>query len=97
MSTEKPPLGGVSGEAALPERPEKPSPHAHMVEHAQYWMRLSDFYRARTEALVEYAQDLRCEYVHHKPKDYHGAGEPCPAMVRLHELLSACARKEAGR
>ncbi len=77
MSTEK-----------LPERPEKPSPHAHMVEHCQYWMGMSDFYRARMEALVGYAQ-------HTGAWCGQDMGHSC--TCGLSELLAACARKEAGR
>jgi hypothetical protein len=53
-----------------------------------------DAYRARMEALVEYAREVTCENVHHKYKDYHEADKPCPVMIRLHALLAACEREE---
>ena len=78
----------------LPEWPGTFSPADISYDH---WLMLDrDAALARMEALVEYAREVQCHSMHHAKKDRHGYDEPCPVMIRLHELLAACERRSGG-
>lgn len=77
----------------LPEWPEELPQPCGLGDVISYYKGAYDAALARMEALVEYAREVTCENVHHKYRDYHEAGEPCPVMIRLHALLASCERR----